>query len=383
MSELHLFIIWEKATYKQAAILADLQQNFRVLAVYKMIWSPHHFSANLSRFYGQKLLDGLKKERHCGRGPFTLAIFEDEQPTYKARATSRGSETVNTNTFDAKERYRSWTGGGHKIHGTNSPKETAHDLTLLLGINPADFSKERLWDGRLLELRQDLIGAEGWKDLGQLFQILNHSLNYLVLRNFEGLPGQHQLDHHGDIDLLTDNYTELCFLSNAQKIYRAKNRVHFRLRIADQDVPFDFRYVGDNYYDARWQQTMLEQREWCARGFYIPNQSHYFYSLLYHALIHKADFAKDYQLRLEQMAAKLEPSLQNQLMDERSAFAVLKTFMTEQGHLITEPNDLSVFFNSTLAQIGRPSLRRKLATRSQTLLQPGKRFIKKHVLRKI
>ena len=38
-----------------------------------------------------------------------------------------------------KEKFRDLTGGGHKIHSTNSPLETNHDLTLLLGINYNDY----------------------------------------------------------------------------------------------------------------------------------------------------------------------------------------------------------------------------------------------------
>ena len=41
--------------------------------------------------------------------------------------------------FDSKFMYREWTGGGHKIHCTNSIDETNHDLTLLLDKNAEDY----------------------------------------------------------------------------------------------------------------------------------------------------------------------------------------------------------------------------------------------------
>jgi peptidoglycan/xylan/chitin deacetylase (PgdA/CDA1 family) len=70
--------------------------------------------------------------------------------------------------FDAKQRYRSWTGGGHRIHASVDPVEAEHDLFLLLGRRAEDYLQvEGRWTGEVREV-QDLAGTGGWRDLDEL-----------------------------------------------------------------------------------------------------------------------------------------------------------------------------------------------------------------------
>ena len=80
MGELHLFIIWENASYKKDEILEDIKKSFEIIKIYKMIWDKDKFSENLSRFYGTNLPAGSGKEQHCGTGPFILIIVKDKNP---------------------------------------------------------------------------------------------------------------------------------------------------------------------------------------------------------------------------------------------------------------------------------------------------------------
>src|SRR6267142_437216 len=88
-SELHLFIIWNRALAKAGTILEDMRSNFEIRRVFVMHWSEKHFSDNMSRFYGQKLPRDSFKETHCGRGPFLLVVVRDNDPRYGLRETSR------------------------------------------------------------------------------------------------------------------------------------------------------------------------------------------------------------------------------------------------------------------------------------------------------
>ena len=88
--------------------------------------------------------------------------------------------------FDKKTYYRELTGGGHRVHATNSEIETNHDLTLLLGKSINDFVKENnSWDGNEINLQNDLFGANGWNDAKEMFYALNNCINYALLRNYE------------------------------------------------------------------------------------------------------------------------------------------------------------------------------------------------------
>ena len=118
-----------------------------------------------------------QKKNHCGKGEFLLIIFYDNDPKYGYVETSRGTERVNTNIFACKEKFRDLTGGGHKIHSTNSPLETNHDLTLLLGINYNDYEislKNKLDknienENIIKNIPNNIIGVNGWESLNNYF----------------------------------------------------------------------------------------------------------------------------------------------------------------------------------------------------------------------
>lgn len=348
-SEIHLLIIWNYGLNKIDAIKEDIEQNFVIKAEYNINWSDHYFSQNLTRFYGQNLPAGSGKETHCGRGPFRAFILEDSSPCYEARNTSRGSEIVNINLFDAKAKYRQWTGGGHRIHATNSTEESQKDIWLLLHREANSFRDEI--NDQVVDINIDLIGAEGWQSLSQFFETVNRLSNYVVLRNFECLPDNYFLGAHGDIDLLTDDLNNMVYITNAQKIFPQPHRVHFKIDIAGEAIPFDFRYVGDSYYDLVWQENILQTREFTEGGFYRPDAQNYFYSVLYHALIHKPLVAEDYTTRIISLGAShgLDEA---SLADPDYQKSILASFLFQQNYQVVVPVDSSVFFNRQIVDVG-------------------------------
>lgn len=334
---LFLYIIWNTAYYKKEDIIADIKKSFVVHKIMEVHWTPEKFSENLSRFYGQKLPPNSFKEKACGIGAFTLIVFEDAAPEYEMRKTSRGKdEKVNIHTFDKKTLYREWTKPEgrivhSRIHGTNSPEETEHDLTLLTGLCPEDFVKK---EKELPEIiRHDLIGADGWTDLEQLFYVLKHTCRYVVLRNFEGLPDAFHVGPHADIDILAENYEEVRRISKGIPVFKNKRRVQCLCNISNTPTQFDFRYVGDGYYDTQWEKDILLNRVE-KNGVYIPDESNYKYMLLYHALIHKITVADDYTERLDAMFGK---QMWNQ--------SVLEKFLQEKEYSYSDPRDLSVYYD--------------------------------------
>ncbi|MDP8238193.1 MAG: glycosyltransferase, partial [Candidatus Hatepunaea meridiana] len=350
--ELHLIIIWHNALYAYDKIIRDIRDKFVIVDVMDIEWSDTNFSSNMTRFYGQKLPRGSHKETHCGRGPFRLVIVKDASPVYGMRETTAGKDKVNIRMFDAKTLYRKWTGGGHRIHCTNSVSETDHDLTLLLGCNVFDYQVRNCneWNGEITTLKKDLEGAGGWKNLNRFFYVLNGINNYIVLRNFECLPDDYTLTDHGDIDLLTDNLTDLIYISNGEKVFKNTYRVHYMVKIDGKDIPFDFRYVGDNYYDIKWEKQLLTNRIFSEKKcIYNPDIKNYFYSLLYHALVHKQDIAGDYKKRLTNYGTKIGLKLKDRwFKDKKQLKKLLDRYLTDNGFEYTDPVDLSVFFNTML-----------------------------------
>ena len=348
MQEIHLFILWENALNKKDEILKDIKENFKILQVYQVTWSKEKFSNNLSRFYGTNLPKGSGKEKHCGNGSFLLVVVKCENPKYEKRMTSHGEEVVNINMFDKKTYYRQLTGGGHRVHGTDSELETNHDLTLLTGMNVKDFLEKhpQEWNGKIEELNQDLIGATSWKDAKEMFYVLNNCIKYAVLRNYETLPEEIYLNEHNDIDIICDSYENAAYVLNAQKVFKEEPdyRVHYKAKVEDKYAYFDLRHIGDNYYYKQLEENILKNRIYNDKGFYTISNEEYFYTLLYHAILHKPKFAEDYRLRLSEME-------QGKGLDiEKDYLQILKEWLIKNEYLVTKPIDKSVQFNKENAK---------------------------------
>lgn len=360
-TEQHLFILWEHARFKEIEILKDIASNFEITNIFELSWNKKNFSNNLSRFYGLKLPKRSEKERHCGTGEFILVMVIDKNPCYGLRKTSRGSELVNTNLFDCKNKYREWTGGGHKVHATNNINETKHDLALLLGFTVEDYQKSDYYNELArIKKQQDLMGAYGWESLQQLFYVLNSTVEYLVLRNYEKLPYEYVVGEHGDVDILASNYREICLVLNAKEVYRRRYRVRNSVLVSGEEVYFDIRTVGDGYYDSRWQKEMLNKRIF-NNFLFVPDPVNHFYSLLYHVLVHKMEIANDYYGKLDSLIAQAGIYLPNKDLRVSSIFKeLIDKFLDENRYYYSDPHDLSVYMNPQIVDPNQISLRRKI-----------------------
>lgn len=352
-SEVHLLIIWEHARVIEEKILDDIANRFTILKVYEVHWSKQKFTQNLSRFYGTNLPPNAKKEAHVGTNPFLAVIVEDKNPVYKTHTTSKGDKTVNSNLFTAKATHREWTGGGHRVHGTNSPEEVDHDLTLLFGKNAADLVKTFGKPSRKIEVyKKDVVGADGWESLEQLLYVLNNTLDYVVLRNFDALPDKYYAKNHGDIDLLVADYKDASLITNARAVFTQKYRVYNEVIIKGEKVFFDFRNIGDNYYDPLWEVDILKRRELNKKGFYVAAAEDFFYSLLYHAIIQKPKTGDDYKARLIKLAKTVGITLNEKSFDNGDAVRVLAEFLKKHRYVFTQPDDRSVYFHEEHIKIG-------------------------------
>ena len=352
--EVHLFILWEKARSHEKEILEDIKANFSVLRIYEVTWSNSKFPENLSRFYGTSLPPNSRKEQHCGTGPFLAVVVEDVSPLYEVRTTTKGDQRVNTKLFESKALHREWTGGGHRVHGSNSVVEADHNLTMLFGKNAEDLRKEigNKPSAKIVPLTKDLEGSEGWRDLPHLFYVLNSTIRYVALRNFESFPNDYYAKDHGDIDLMVENYHDACFTANAKPVFNAKHRVHNIVNINGEDVRFDFRSVGDGYYDSLWQEKILSERVLTKGNFYTPYSKDYFYALLYHALVQKPAIADDYAKKLSSAAAAIGANVGQNSFDKPTAIKTLAEFLKDNNYSFTQPRDKSVYVNTETVNAG-------------------------------
>jgi len=344
--ELHLIIIWHRGLSITDRVIEHLNSipHLTILNRYKVTWSQKKVKENFTRFYGIKLHSAQGKIRECGTGSFHLITLLDTHPVYDYCDTSRGHEYVNTTLFSIKQLFRSWSGGGHKIHTTNTPKETDHDLALLLGKNSADYLNSLSVSPDVISYDNDLVGAWGWDTLASLFYTLNATTSYVVLRNYETLPHQFSSDIHGDIDLLVDQFNDVFLITNAQKKYPALYRVHCKVMVGGKPIFFDFRYIGDDYYCADWQRDIVQSRTQYG-DIYVPNTTHLFYSLVYHALIHKKRISPDYYDTLNVLFQSQFQSLPPAQHPFDYYADLLIAFLKNMHYGTPRPFDQSVRFN--------------------------------------
>ena len=333
MKELNLLIIWENARKKEQDIVNDLESTFEVCEIIDADWSKEEFHTNLTRFYGQKLKSGSFKEKHCGNGRFLLVTFFDANPIYDYRPTSRGDELVNINVFDKKLLYRSWTGGGHKIHATNGEHETNHDLLLLLGCTTEEYSKLQ-FEKRKTKRHLIMPGGNGWSDFNEFFSFLNSISKYIIMRNYEALPNYYDDSIHGDIDFLTNDAQEFVFFANASKLEKPRRPRAYYISIAGRDIPIDVRDLGDGYYDMQWAKKSLSSSMLHKGMIRVPNYENHKFMLLYHALVHKIEISPDYDEFF---------NISGFRKDQRAN--ILSNFMLKYDYEVLCPSDISVFYN--------------------------------------
>ena len=191
-----------------------------------------------------------------------------------------------------------------------------------------------------------------WHSIDEIFTALNESnCNYIVMRNFECfVSGQVFMNGHDDIDLLCND------LNKVRKVLNATKRLYFPtvnsyyIKLNDLIVNVDIRFIGDGYYDEKWQNDMLQQRTIFNNRIYIPDAKNYFYSLIYHAIIQKEYLSNEYLHKLCFMSSELgiNCTTEDQLLEE------LLRYMKENDYKITITRDPGIILN--LKKIGNTEI---------------------------
>ena len=317
-----------------------------------MHWDVERFFDNYKTFYAHSLKHLNPKQfadvinnkiEHCGKGDFIAVIFEDEHPNMQERETSSGKRVVNINVFDKKTEYRVLTGGGHRIHSSDDAWETNKDLTLLFGLNTEDFcDKYPASETKEILFSRNCVGVGGYISIQQLFYVLNNTIKYCVLRNHECLPDEYTVEGHGDIDLLVEDRNYMSYLTLAKRVFPESYRVYHTIKIAGEEVPLDFRYVGDNYYDQPWEEHILEYRQLKNNLFYTPGAEDQYYTLLYHAYIQKWEVKEDYLSKLAHYAVKINEVFKPEV---ESVIKQIDSYLEKNRFEFIRPTDKTVVYN--------------------------------------
>ena len=366
MTEVGVFVVWSRAAWLLPRVLECLDERFEIHRVVEIVWTPDRVGENFHRFYrGQTTPPyGGVFENQKGGGPFTLITVLDDEPEYAERTTNRGRAVVNTRWFDTKVTFRSWVDGRMEIHGADSASEARRDLLLLLGMTTEAFVRREpgQWNGTIERVDRDLTGSRGWDGFGDLFEALDYSVRYVVLRNFEALPADHRVGAHTGVDILTDDLRESIRVLHARpELGQVSTRGgRFFVDVGGERVRFALWPVEGGYLDARWAESVLDRRV-MQRGVFVPAPLDYFETLAYHAVYQKRKWQDEYRRRLSEMAANLGiAGWEEDQLDRDRAHAALKPLMESHGYEVTVPRDTSAFFNYHMAAVSWPLARQKL-----------------------
>lgn len=182
--------------------------------------------------------------------------------------------------------------------------------------------------------------VKNWESLEAVFRKLNESvLGYVVIRNFEDLPWW-WAEGHGDIDFLCDApeaFNRL--LDTASRNANAGDLTHRKIIIAGAELPIDVRYVGDEYYDAKWEAAIIKNRVMHNDALYVPAPEDYYYSLCYHACLQKQTVSSDYMQKLNSLREQLG------LDPQTDHLQLTYAYMRRMGYRITIPDSLATYLN--------------------------------------
>ena len=196
--------------------------------------------------------------------------------------------------------------------------------------------------------KKEKLYSTKWDNLQSVFDDLEKQhIEYVVLRNFKDLPGCSKSTLHRDIDFLTADREKMVTVLNAQKTKKAKYRTQYQIEADGELIDLDIRFIGDNYYDEAWERKILTNRVKNSNGIYVPCARDYFYSLLYHSIVHKSVISPDYLIEL-----------QDELKGD-NPLDILNNYLITEKFSYVEPYDLSVYYNYKKLNVNI-SLKRKL-----------------------
>jgi len=121
------------------------------------------------------------------------------------------------------------------------------------------------------------------------------NFEYVVLRNWEGLPYDVVVGEHSDLDLLVYDFEHFKEIFPQAKPEHPYPRVRMKIPIGDSYIYLDVRHVGDDYYPEDFERSILSTREYNQLGFYTPDPLHHRIALAYHAIHHKNFISPEYK----------------------------------------------------------------------------------------
>lgn len=354
-SDFACFALWKPARPYRDRIRELLSSKFEILLETEIVWSAENLKQNAARLYETPIKSNIPEEKwskgheeKIGDRKFILFVIKDNTPKYTyAMSVSKKIELSNLNVVGVKYQIRDWIFDDLKIkfavHSTNNIQEFFFQASLILGVDLLN----KLLNGEKINMQQiekDLEGANGWDNWKEVFDILNVTSNYLVLRGFETLPEENP---EKDLDVLTDNYQRFASALGATQLSHQPYKG--MVRVNNENISLDMRYIGDKYYDVGWAKEMLNTKM-SRNGVFVPREDHYFFSLLFHAKVQKPRVKEKYIGILAELSSGLNFDWykSEQLNNDKAMGQLLNGYFRTHYYYYEDPLDKGVYKNETV-----------------------------------
>jgi hypothetical protein len=172
--------------------------------------------------------------------------------------------------------------------------------------------------------------------------VINRSnLPYVILRGYDELINNEPIK---DIDFLAEDFRKFARIINLVPNKYKPYKGHIFLQ--GQKISIDIRFIGDGYYDSLWQKNILLNRKFIS-FISVPSPIDYFFSLLYHVLVHKNGKSHKYDSELETIYQSLPIYGKDVYTDSLDwKLTLMINFFKANHYMQTKPLDPSVFLDS-------------------------------------
>ena len=345
-SKLYTIVLWGSSKKQFSEILYRVQSKFKVKEYGFREYSSGGFIDFLNKFYPHRKFNNnsikiWETENNC----IFYMVVEDAEPFFV--------NNINQTCLKLKKYFR------HKyfqnyLHISDNSQEAFENYHNITNKSSDDFNilssnKDLNIVKKLFSSKQfDVIEYEkvNFQNINNVFKLLNRYEKWLVLRNWENIYEEVTSSEHGDVDILVEDFFRTIQLLNAKPKFNDAYRVHYFVNIENKQIPFDVRYLGDNYYNLQWEKDLLDNRI-KDDNIFRSSYSDYFYSLVYHALIHKRNISQDYINKFLIYGKDIFIFNQVELNNNPRKYLkkILNLYMKKKLYSVVEPIDLSINYH--------------------------------------
>ena len=338
--DFHIALVKES---ESAQFISKLKELSSVVTNYRVVWTAEALSKNAERLFLTSTVISNLATNAKNELALIAIIFQNTEANYSIEGS--GNYQVQ---WQNKALPLLLEKG---LLFSNNIENFFYFSTLIIGpaiiddLSQFNGSKPLTTVTELISTRTNLVGSNTWESFTELFKVANLCADWLVLRNAEFLPNDFW-GNDKDIDILCAELSPYLMAINA--VSKNNSSANFQVSVEHKLIDVDARYVGDDYYDRIWQKEMLSTKNY-QQG--VPQLSieNYFYSLLYHARIHKNAVKKVYIERLENMAKSMNMPFDKQLLVNDSLCAsFFDDYFYRRHYFITYPKDYACYENLNL-----------------------------------